>query len=300
MPITYRTSGPWGPGKGGNLTPGEVDTNFYDLVQQLEDLELGPTPAEIDNIVVVGNQMTIILDDARQFGPFTLPTASFRWRGNFVASTAYAVNDLVTVPGLGVYLVLNAHTSGSTFNPDLLVGGLSAYQLVLQEVRYAFDYRGDWAASTAYLENDVISVAAAGVYLVLIDHTSGSSFEPSLSIGGNPVYQLLYAEPRSEVLAVTGATFSPIVIWGYHRCTNTAGCAVTLLAEATQPFPIGTEFHFRQSAAGPVSVEGAFGVTINVPAGANPETASLGAVLTVKKVASDEWDIFGLLAEATA
>lgn len=300
MPITYRTTGAWGAGKGGNLTPAEVDANFYDLVQQLADLELGPTPAEIDTINVVGNQLTIILDDAREFGPYTIPTAAFRWRGNWSSSMSYLVNDLVTVPGQGVFLVLVAHTSDTTFDPDYLVGSVDAYQLVLQEVRYAFDFQGDWTQSTAYSINDVVSVPAQGIYLVLQDHTSETTFDPDRQIGAEDVYKLLYAEPRSQVVEVTGASHTPAAIWGYHRCTNAAGCAITIPLNATNALPIGTEFHFRQCGAGPVTIAGEGAVTLNLPAGVNPQTAALGAVMTAKKVATDEWDVFGLMAEATA
>jgi len=299
MPVIYRTTdaGAWGTGKGGNLTPAEVDGNFYTLEQALAALALGPAPAEISTITVVGNQMTIILDDAREFGPYTLPTAALRWRGDWVAATAYQANDLVTVAGQGVFMVLTAHTSDATFDPDYIVGSDSAYQLVLQEVRYAFDFRGDWTQSTAYAVNDVVSVPAQGIYLVLQDHTSATTFDPARQIGAADVYQLLYAEPRSAVVAVTGTTFTPVTIWAYHRCSNAAGCAVTLPTNAAAPFPIGSEFHFRQGGAAAVSIAGDTGVTVNLPAGANAETAALGAVLTAKKVATDEWDIFGLLAE---
>lgn len=300
MPVIYRTDGDWGTGKGGNLTPAEVDDNFYTLAQAIAAFDTGPAPAEIDNIVVVGNQMTIVLDDAREFGPYTLPTAALRWRGNWSAATPYQVNDLVTVAGQGVFLVLVAHTSDGTFDPDYLVGSDIAYQLVLEEVRYAFDFQGDWITATAYQINDVVSVPGEGIYLVLQDHTSASPFDPLREIGGTAVYQLMYAEPRSGVVTVSGTTLTPSVVWGYHRCIAVTGCAVTIPTNAAAPFPIGTEFHFRQCDAGAVSIAGASGVTVNLPAGVNPETAALGAVMTAKKVDVDEWDIFGLLAEATA
>lgn len=297
MPITYRTTGAWGAGKGGNLTPGEVDANFFDIIQQLASLNTGPTPAEIENITVSGNQLTFILDDARTFGPYTLPTASMRWRGDWVAATAYQVNDLVYVNGDGLFLVLVAHTSPATFNSAHTSGGLSAYQLVLAELRFSFEFRGDWTPETSYQINDVISAPGSGIYLVVVDHTSLAAFDPLYEVLGVPAYQLMYAEPRSLVVEVTGATFTPSIVWGYHRCTNAAGCTVTIPTNATAPFPVGSEFHFRQSTAAAVSVTGSAGVTVNIPAGVNAETAALGAVITAKKVAANEWDVFGLLAE---
>lgn len=73
--ITYRGDGDWGTGKGGNLTPAEVDANFWALVQAVEDLGEGPAPAEIATITLSGTQLTITLSDARVFGPYTLPLA---------------------------------------------------------------------------------------------------------------------------------------------------------------------------------------------------------------------------------
>ena len=77
--ITFRTTGVWGAGKGANLKPTEVDTNFYNLKAAIEALEANPPqPNNISNITVTGTQMTIVLEDATEFGPFTLPRAPFQ------------------------------------------------------------------------------------------------------------------------------------------------------------------------------------------------------------------------------
>jgi hypothetical protein len=69
----------WGSGKGSNLTPTEVDENFYDLDERVVDIELNPPlPVEISAITVVGASMTIHMADSSTFGPFTLPTAPAR------------------------------------------------------------------------------------------------------------------------------------------------------------------------------------------------------------------------------
>jgi len=76
MTITYRTAGPWGAGKGANLTPAEVDANFHDLKQAIDTLATNPaTPVQIANITVSGSQMTVVMSDGSTFGPFTLPRA---------------------------------------------------------------------------------------------------------------------------------------------------------------------------------------------------------------------------------
>lgn len=79
MTITYRTAGAWGAGKASNLTPVEVDENFYDHEQRIADMEANPPePNNISNIEVVGTQMTIHIEGGTSFGPFTLPQANFR------------------------------------------------------------------------------------------------------------------------------------------------------------------------------------------------------------------------------
>ena len=131
MTVNYRTAGAWGPGLGRNLTPAEVDGNFWDHEGRLDDLETNPPEAVgISNITSNGSQIIVYLDNGTSFGPFTLPIAAFRSRGEWAASTGYFANDFVVVPGYGVYLVLTAHTSGSTFNENLQGASGDVYQLL--------------------------------------------------------------------------------------------------------------------------------------------------------------------------
>ena len=233
MSITYRTTGAWGAGKGGNLTAAEVDTNFYTLVQEIASSLAGAAPAEIDNITLVGSQLTFALSDGRTFGPFTVPTPSFRWAGVWSPAEPYLVNDVIET-GQGIYLVAQAHTSASTFDPDRL-------------------------------------------------------------IDGDPVYVLMFREPRSQVFTVSAATYEPtaLQVWGYIRFTNP--CTINLPSNAETALPIGVEFHFRQAGAGDLAITASSGVIVNVPAGLLASTDRQGATVTVKKVALDAWDVFGLL-----
>jgi hypothetical protein len=236
MTITYRTAGAWGLGKGGNLTPGEVDGNFYELSQRIDSVGDGLVPAEIDAITLVGNQLTFVLTDAREFGPYTIPRAAFR-------------------------------------------------------------FVGSWAASTSYLGNDVIETGE-GIFLVLQNHTSATTFDPAREISGQPVYQLMFREPRSQVYAVATSTFEPTLaqVWGYFRCS--VACDITIPANTDVPFAIGAELHFRQVTAGePLSFLAGSGVTLLVPEGKLAETDTGGAVVTCKKVATNTWDVFGVLVD---
>ena len=63
MGIVYRTddNARWGAGKGSNLTPAEVDLNFWEVIERLVALETDPpTAISIDDVSVAGNQMTSI------------------------------------------------------------------------------------------------------------------------------------------------------------------------------------------------------------------------------------------------
>jgi hypothetical protein len=77
--IIYRGTGAWGAGKGSNLTPPEIDGNFWELVQRLTALESDPpSPDEIDNITQNGDTITVHMQSGATFGPFTLPRPVFR------------------------------------------------------------------------------------------------------------------------------------------------------------------------------------------------------------------------------
>lgn len=119
--ITFRSV------KGSALTPTEVDDNFQSLVDFVEALEAdgGFTGRGIDSISVVGDQMTVTLDDAADLGPFTLPKAFFNPLGNWATLTVFAVQDVVVSTDAATlgngYACLVAHTAG-TFSTDLAAG----------------------------------------------------------------------------------------------------------------------------------------------------------------------------------
>lgn len=125
--IVFRTLGAWGAGKGANLLPSEIDSNFWSLIQAIVDLQNNPAlPVGIASISVAGTQMTITLTDGTVLGPYTLPVLTFRWRGEWTPSTLYAVLDVFTVVNVGIFMVEVAHTSGATFDQNLVVGGQPA------------------------------------------------------------------------------------------------------------------------------------------------------------------------------
>jgi hypothetical protein len=102
---------------------------------------------------------------------------------------------------------------------------------------------------------------------------------------------------RATIEDVTGTTQTPATGTDgrYFRCTNAAGCAVTIPTNAAQPFPTGTMLTYQQNGAVAVTFAAAGGVTLRVPAAYLAATAELYAVVQVVKVATNEWVIYGHL-----
>jgi len=144
MAIIYRTTDgtKWGAGKGSALTATEVDENFWGLDERVTDIEENPpAPIEIGGFQVVGTQMKVFMTDGTEYGPFTLPFASFNFREDWLPDVQYYELDLVTVAGRGLYMVRLDHISGDTFDPDATDGdGNALYQLVFGEDTYLYNF----------------------------------------------------------------------------------------------------------------------------------------------------------------
>lgn len=142
--MQYRNDGPWGLGKGSPLTTEEGDANMWEIEQRLAALESGSADADpvgISNIEVVGTQMMIYLTNGDSYGPFTLPTAMLRFRGEAVNGLAVIKNDLLKVRGRGLFLVLQNHSVVLPFDPDRVTvpGGEAMYSKVFGEDTYIYD-----------------------------------------------------------------------------------------------------------------------------------------------------------------
>jgi len=164
MPLIYRNAGAWGPGKGARLTSLEADGNVYDLDSRLRNVELNPPAAvSIDHFGVSGNALTIFLTNGATQGPFTLPSAQWRWAGEWQALATYYALDVITYAG-SVYLVRHNHTSDATFAADAEDATGFRYaapipgdqSVLLQHVATrSFVLPVGFADSTAYLLNPV-------------------------------------------------------------------------------------------------------------------------------------------------
>jgi hypothetical protein len=106
---------------------------------------------------------------------FVLGRLKFKWRGDWAASTAYLIDDIVKYGG-NTYVVLTNHTSQAAtanFYTDLTAG---KYQLHTE----GLFFKGDWAGSTFYKLNDLVKYGAYQ-YRCILQHTSASDF----AIGSN-------------------------------------------------------------------------------------------------------------------
>ena len=165
-----------------------------------------------------------------------------------------------------------------------------------------WNFRDTWLPLTYYSKFDVFNNGVS-LYIVLLAHTSAATFDPAANDGsGHSFYQLLLTQPLIviPVETKTGATLTPGIADAntYMRLTNVGGCAVSIPSNASIPYPIGTELHFRDaSESGAVTFSALSPAYFTAgPVGFLHQSYSPGSVVTCKKVDTDAWDIFGLLA----
>lgn len=142
--LVYRDDGPWGAGKGGNLDAGDQDNNIFALATAISALA-GSAPSGavgLQTISVSGTQMTFTLTDGSQF-TFTLPVAGIAWRGAWQPETSYSQLNIFTVSNAGIFLVVLAHTSDTSFDPNFQVGGQNVYLQLFGSVDIKLSTLGD-------------------------------------------------------------------------------------------------------------------------------------------------------------
>lgn len=271
MAIIYRTSGPWGAGKGANLVPGEVDGNFYDVAQRLHTVEDNMPEAAngIAFFAVSGSSFYVHMTNGTIQGPYQLPTLAWNFRGPWLPNTSYHVNDVVTANG-GTYMILVNHISGSIFDPNVGDGA-------------GHDYYG------LLLINPDNVLPDGGITGQILAKDSELDFDvgwqtPTIF----PSQKLLEAPGTSYLL-----TFNNIA--SYVRCVNASGCSIVVPADATLNFPISVEVSFRQCTDSGVTLVADTGVILNTITGFQTRTGRRGAVITAKKIAANNWDVFGLV-----
>lgn len=181
MPFTYRDAGLWGPGVNRKLTVLEGDSNTWETQQRLVALEASViVPRGVASVNVVGSNWTMTLQDGTVLGPFLMPTTTFRPRGNWAPATAYMTLDVVIVPGVGVYLVRQNHTSQATFNPAYQIGGTDVYTQI-------FDTSILSAVTTITLGTHTPTVLQAGSHFRCTNNTGCVVSLPSDATAAIPI-----------------------------------------------------------------------------------------------------------------
>ena len=191
----------WGVGKGSNLTPAEVDENFWDLDQRTAALEESPPePVGIQQITVTGNTFTIVLTDGSSRGPFALPAAKFNLVGEWAPHTPYVPNSFITEAGK-TYLILYPHTSAAFFDPGANDGaGHNYYGLLPFPEQPIIEYLdAGWQPTTAIGSFKLFSIPDDGVYLTLRAHVTAATFDAGAQDGGgNALYKRIFASIESN------------------------------------------------------------------------------------------------------
>ncbi len=165
----------------------------------------------------------------------------------------------------------------------------------------AASFTGVWQPLTLYAVNDLFTAPGSNwLGVVLVAHTSAATFDWGATDGfANDLYAILVSfspAPTPTALSATTHTLTLDDVNLYLRCTG-ATLALTIPTDTSVPIPIGSDFHFCQR-NGSITFTPAGGVTLNKPTAQLTHTNELGAVVTLRKVDTNEWDLFGRLQSA--
>jgi hypothetical protein len=142
MTIVYVTSGAWGTGTGTPNSAAQIDGNFYHFQQAVAGLEADLAEGKrIDSVTYTSNSMTFhFTDGTTQVIP--LPVATLTFFGEWLNSTTYLRGSLITGRGLGLYQVLQDHTTPAppaTFDPGATQDGNPLYALLMPLLDVNYD-----------------------------------------------------------------------------------------------------------------------------------------------------------------
>ena len=190
-------------------------------------------------------------------------------------------------------------TSGDFINVGTdILNIFTVYQRASNPVLSANSYTGrqTFTANTATVNPINFSTAAA----TLLSTRQLGAIEwdnTQLYITSSTQFALLNRNPIATATVLintqTGTTFTPALTDAGRLITlsNASAIAVTIAADATTDFPVGTQLLLMQLGAGQVTVSGAVGVTIVSRSGT--KTAGQYALISLIKVAANQWVVGG-------
>ena len=304
MTQTYRTDdlARWGAGQGFNLSPVQVDINFWDLIQRMLAQEARPDPsAGIAYFEIVGVMMYVHMTDGSVLGPYELPVATFNDRGVWTAETVYSKMDTFSING-GLYVVVFDHTSGATFDPGANDGaGHDYYQLMLQTPGSSLPSGGavgsllqkttetDYAVGWGYTTADVVGFTPAeDSTLTSLNVADALEELAAAGGGGGGIPQNSQSSSYTTVLADAGKHI-------FHPSADTTARTWTIDSNANVAYPVGTAITFvNQNAAGVITIAITSDTMRLAGAGTTGSRAlAANGIATALKVVSTEWIISG-------
>ncbi|NJO18757.1 MAG: hypothetical protein HC838_00025 [Spirulinaceae cyanobacterium RM2_2_10] len=189
----------------------------------------------------------------------------------------------VIFPG---YLIVN----GDTMLQNTLNGVILATSGLLSALTYS--------QLTAQLDVMVGDSGSGGTKGLVPAPASGDTAANKF-LKANATWETIGKSYARTINAQTGTTYTVQLSDGSGAGTNAlltvsnaATCVVTIPANATTAFPVGTQIDILRLGAGEVQVVGAGGVTVNGPNGADRITYQY-AMGSLIKTATNTWDFFG-------
>lgn len=246
-----------------------------------------------------------------------------------ISGTEYAVGDAIVYNGSTWDKIDNTDQdklalTGGTMTGNLAVGAVATssarFEVYLANSSTHSFWRGDnhgirygFDATYAYIDavtagisdySPLIVNAKTSITIklnsaeVLGFTTSGISVTGTVAATGSATINgTAVAKQGMPIVSetTTARTLALVDSGGYIRCDNASAITVTVPTNSTVAFPIGTEIVVIQTGAGTVTFNPAFGTTVN-SLDSNLSLSGQFAAATLKKVATDTWDLFGGLA----
>lgn len=183
---------------------------------------------------------------------------------------------------------------------DILTGAelvcLSQTQdAVLTSVKATVDELGEFVVT-----NEALLTTIATDTTFITELTSDATFITELTTNSSYISNQL-AVLRTEVESELLTTYTLELLDGEHKwksLTNAASITLTVPPQASVAWLDNTYIELYQGGAGAVTVQGGVGVTIRVNENLTPVTNGIYSVAGLKRIASNEWVLFGNLVPA--
>lgn len=185
---------------------------------------------------------------------------------------------------------------------DVLLNGIT----LVAGVDYNTSTTNTISGLAALTASDVAEIVVYDVFSVgdAVSKSNGGTFggniniDGTLGVTGNTTLDgTAIAKQGMPIVTEAGTTktFALTDIGAYVRTTSGSAVTITVPANSSVAFPTGTEIVVFQAGAGQVTFAAAGGVTINSK-DSNLKITGQYSSATLKKIATDEWDMIGDLA----